>query len=527
MLVFKDDVTAWNAVDVLVDGLLQHGHVINVAEGGLIIDFGCATQRAQFVEYGRIFNGQYKDNWKDDMLVLLPRTDGAWVWYPGQVVSLGDCDYDGAQCVEVQRPHGPVRELVHWPQLRAPPTKEDLEGMLRVAPGDFVIRSCPLPGAYWADGSQRLGELFKYRLKDEHAVVCKSLLSQTFLYLQCRTATPLDAESAKFEFDEARDDIDSGYLPQTGEWMRWQGAITTPKKKRKVSGQRQLRRLPLPPELLVEIFHSLDSIGRLRCRRVCHAWNTLLTTDTYFPDVRVSGGEAEYTDGEFEDDGLYWLISCLLKCLNSTTKVVVINQMIGEECTKSAGLIRHLLNGHRLAALVFYDCEFGEMCESMKQVTGDVVAMTHDFVAYERMVLKKCRVYDYILKGILVTQHSFGSQSSEAMRRELWQVVEKSLNLTQPLDRPAVAEWIADCIQNQRSEDIQRHLVNALNSYQRADPRSGTEYRGRKWTTATLADLDASKLTTLTAAALSESVRRNRNAGSGDFADSGSNESNE
>ncbi|XP_055353177.1 uncharacterized protein LOC129599065 [Paramacrobiotus metropolitanus] len=502
MLIFKEDVTAWNAVDVLVDGLLQHGRVVNVAEGGLIVDFGSAARRAEFVQYGNIFHAKCRDSWKDDVLVLLrSHPNDVWKWYPGKVVSLGDYDnYDGAECVDVQLPHGTVRELVREAQLRLPPTDKDLAGAEHVKPGDFIIRSCQLPGANW---SGMLGEIFKCQLNASiHNAVCTSLQAGSFLYLQRPTDRLLKTKDMKPLYDSAWKENDRGCSLSTQEWIRRHGTLSTPQEKR-TSGKG--RSLPLPVALLVEVFQSLDSIERIRCRRVCSLWNHLLTTETNFPDVRVDGRQASFYNAEFNGADVYWVVSCLLKCLNSAAKMTVIVQLKSADCARLAALIRHLLGEQRLPTLVFCECLFGESYdETMEQLANGVVVMAQSFVSYDRMVLKNCMVFDCVLLGILVTQHSFRIQSSEAMRMEVWDVVENGLNVR---DRQALVERIADGFKNKRNEQIDRNIVNALNYYQSVDPRPATEYRGRKWTAASISDLDVSKLTALTAVAFIQSMR--------------------
>ncbi|XP_055357247.1 uncharacterized protein LOC129602275 [Paramacrobiotus metropolitanus] len=154
-------VYAWNAVDVLVDGQLQHGDVINMTEGGLIIDFKCPTKRAQFVKYGLIFHCNNRQNfwpWGEQpaQVVLRRHSDGAWIWYPGALVSLGSFTSNNVELVDIQRPYGTVRELLPWQQVRLAPTNAVLEER-RVGQTDFVIRDCPMPGELWSEETPHSG----------------------------------------------------------------------------------------------------------------------------------------------------------------------------------------------------------------------------------------------------------------------------------------------------------------------------------------------------------------------------------
>ncbi|XP_055353209.1 uncharacterized protein LOC129599094 [Paramacrobiotus metropolitanus] len=195
---------AWNAVEVFVDGLLQLGRVINVVEKGLVIDFGCATQRSQFIEYRRIFHAckarsphpvntyqEYRE-YRNVQVLFRAGPDRPWAWYPGTAVSLGEQSYFGCvYIVEVKLPHGVVKELLPRNQVRRPPSDADLAAR-RVQDKDFVIRGCPLPAA-----PRELGDLLASNLPPMRRVLCTEVLNETLLYLQRR----LDREMQPQELD--------------------------------------------------------------------------------------------------------------------------------------------------------------------------------------------------------------------------------------------------------------------------------------------------------------------------------------
>ncbi|XP_055355900.1 uncharacterized protein LOC129601184 [Paramacrobiotus metropolitanus] len=184
---------AWNAVDVLVDGLLQHGDVIDVAKGGLIIDFRRAGHRAQFVKYGRIFRfSNSQEASATAVQVLLHRLpDGAWIWYPGTTVDMGDYHNEHLVCVQVPL-YGTIPELVPRDQVRPPPADGEWE-KFRVLEKDFVVRLGKLPDACGADGSQLAGEIFQRDLALWFDVWCISLsqCKRTLQYLQRQDASPV------------------------------------------------------------------------------------------------------------------------------------------------------------------------------------------------------------------------------------------------------------------------------------------------------------------------------------------------
>ncbi|XP_055349881.1 uncharacterized protein LOC129596578 [Paramacrobiotus metropolitanus] len=342
----EGSVHGWNAVDVRVDDHLQHGDVINVAPGGLIIDFRCAKQRALFVEFDRVYHSPHstQHSFQPEKQALLRRyPDGAWIWYTGRVVNMWRFSSDSAQLLDVELPAGAVRQVVHFHQVRTIPSEADWEE-LRVGNDDFVIRSCQLPAAFLAEGSELRRELFQCRLNYRYQVVCTSVLSQTVVYLQRQNKAPLTADQVDGIFKQVKKEErrrrprDTAHLQLV---LRQRADVAN--KPRKTSGGAGAASLPLPAELLVEIFQSLDSIGRVRCRRVCPLWNDILTTEAYFPDVRVSAGHPDYGVLTFAGPGIYWAGACLLRCVSSRTKMVIISSVGLYQCVELTALLGMLL----------------------------------------------------------------------------------------------------------------------------------------------------------------------------------------
>ncbi|XP_055354696.1 uncharacterized protein LOC129600256 [Paramacrobiotus metropolitanus] len=459
----KNSVHAWNGVDVLVQGQLQHGNVVNVADQGLIIDFQCATQRAQFIEYGRIFryNPPATSRPQDAIQALLPRhRDGAWIWYPARIIH-GVCKAfdDIMELVEVQGPHGVVRELLSWQQVRVTPTGVTLENW-RVKPNDFVVRSCPLSADYSSADLPLLGKTFDNELAGLKEVLYVTRVRQTFFYLQKEECPPLQAS-----------DVDNVLcMAQTMAINCGPEGV----KKRRVA-----ECLPLPAELLREIFKALDSIERIRCRRVCHLWNTILTTEADFPDVRVSCS-ADYGHALCAMIGMHWMVAGLLKCLTSATRVLVLRNLELDACVQLLAVVQYVLNGSRLPTLIFSNCHLGDTARSfVSRSVKDIAEMA---------------------AGVAV---NYGCER-ETLIMQLWDVFEKNLVLEKPLDRPALAEMIAalnPSAGRQEADDV-RDILYGLHAYQSADPRLTTLYRGREWTVQSIGEVDVDELTPLTVAFL-------------------------
>ncbi|XP_055330755.1 uncharacterized protein LOC129583074 [Paramacrobiotus metropolitanus] len=496
------DVLRWNAVDVRGDDeLLQHGDIINVVEGGLIIDFHCANQRARFIEYTRTFLCPFMprkiEAEKEDLQVVLRRyPDGAWIWYPARTPVHGRFKCADAELMEIQLTEGTVRQLVPVGQIRAAPSPTNLKWHC-VPKGAFVVRSCSLPAAYWLRGSQLLGEIFKRKLSQHYKVWCTSLLSQTVLYLQRATDSPLTSEQVESMYYDAKMAVAYGTsfdvkLLQ----LQWEREATKP---RKVSGNRN-RSLPLPVELLVEVFQSLDSIERIRCHRVCSLWDRILAIEANFPDVRVSIGHPDYGMLNWASRGIYGAALCLLKCLSRRTKMVII--MRCDDCFDSlAQLIASILAPDTVPTLVFYQCWWRDD-DSVGDIVNGIVEELVECSVCERFVWKDC-VIDTNFVAAHFSLYSSSVRQGDELKRLLWDSFEANNGCMMTLSSD-VTEWISDRITGERNEEMKDKMVEVLNSFQSEDPRPSTHYRGRTWTTATLRDLDPSKLTPLTAEALTK-----------------------
>ncbi|XP_055356590.1 uncharacterized protein LOC129601740 isoform X2 [Paramacrobiotus metropolitanus] len=464
----QHSVCAWNAVDVLIDGQLQHGRVINVAEKGLIIDFECPSRRSQLVKYGntRMFrcHKQYERPIEFAQVLLRRHPDGAWIWYWGKIVPVDSYSSADFEYLDVERPYGTVRELVPREQIRSPLSCA-IEAQLRVKAGDFVVRSSPLPFAYrsLSNDWHLLGQAVHGELARRHGLLF------TGVNTMCRSST----------FYTTQNEAGKSQPPLE-----------------------EVVKMRLPPVLLVKIFQSLDSIGRVRCRRVCQVWNTLLTTEAHFPDVRVCGNHAEYRD--FPRDGMYWVAACLLKCLSSATKLAVMSKLVMYDGRHLPATLNHILAPGRLPVLVFHDCDLGSTLSFFKRVavrTADLIVQC----SCDRVVWKKCRVPEESFVAF-VAQESIGVQSHHQMEAELWDVFERNLFCRQLCERQTLQDWITETFRNPAA-NYRQLILKVLNEYQSADPRESTHYRQREWTAANIADLDAGRLTAVTVAVLSKYFR--------------------
>ncbi|XP_055330417.1 uncharacterized protein LOC129582827 [Paramacrobiotus metropolitanus] len=490
MLVYGNDyaaVYAWNAVDVLVDGMLQHGRVINVVDKGLIVDFGCRTQRTQFIEYGRIFltiqPASCMETHPGDNVQVLMRAspDVPWKWFAGRRVPT-DCSFDSCYIVKVQLPHGVVQELLPWQQMRRPPSDTELASH-RVRAKEFEIRSCPLP-AVWSDASPALQSTCRWHLQRVRLVWCTKVLRSTLLYVQHPQNDPLQPQELEAVYKDAlKDHAESNILL---------GRVTIqPAKTKRMDSVSDEIRLSVPSELLVEIFLSLNSICRVRCRRICALWDHLLTTEAYFPDVRVSCRPEESPSSWMKHQ--FWMLSTLLHCVNRRTKMVILTQVDIDEGCAAVSIISHMID--RIGTLVFYQCCWPHWDFAVNKFLachGSIMRMCN---VAERAVLFRCSLVESCLTGVL---SCVSGKPGPQLEMQLWDLLEQNLVATEPFDRTVLAEWIAYCAQH----GLFLKLESALYNYQSADPRPSNNYRDFFWSASAISGLDVNTLTPLAAAGL-------------------------
>ncbi|XP_055352120.1 uncharacterized protein LOC129598307 [Paramacrobiotus metropolitanus] len=528
MLIYTDAVAVWNAVDVqLDDGPLQHGYVIGVVEQGLIVDLQCSRQRSQFVEYGRVFRyTEYErapvQRGTAKAQVLLRRqlkADAPWVWYAGRVVPHVGQYADGALLVQVQLPHGTVQELVPAWQVRAPPADADLS-QRRVKKDDFVVRCCPLPAAYWSAGMPQLEKIFNEEM-DESCRLFIARLHQTVLYLQkAYYRDQLDAEQLEKVCQMATAEGSSiASHSQLGPAQPVLAVTVSSGSKRRKVLDSSAGCLALPAVVLLEMFRALDSIERVRCRRVCGLWNDLLTTEAHFPEVRVSAEVDDYGDQEaFDEDSMYWALAGILKALSRRTKLLVITRRFLGSVEALFPAIKLQLNGGRLPLLVFYQCDFGSDRLSFLDVI-ELAAGVAVQCPCERLLWKDCYMYDGFLQAD-IAHHEFSVQSRDSqqtMELQLWGLFEANLVVEQPVDLPALQAVIAathppagtgQCQLSNRRVNILSQGLDAEDGYQAADPRPTTaHYRHWNWRSDTMAEVDVHQLNKLSAAFLAKVYR--------------------
>ncbi|XP_055353204.1 uncharacterized protein LOC129599088 [Paramacrobiotus metropolitanus] len=494
----RQSVYAWNTVDVLVDGLLQHGEVVDVAENGLIIDFGCEAHRAEFIEYGRIFHSQSPfdplDTTFDTRVQVLLRAcpDHLWKWYPGRVVPQlpsAETYLSSLSIVEVQLPHGVIQEVLPKDQIRRSPSEADLARRC-VGENDYIIRDCPLPAA-WSEEAPLLQELCKM---NSPSVRCTTVHDGMLYYVQRYSIQPalypLELGDLYLELKRqlAAGELSPGLVG---------GHLITVD-----TVSEALEQCFIPCELVVltEIIGLLDSVNRTRFRRTCALWNTIIT-DASLSDVLISGQKEDVWPTSRQKP-LFWILACVLHCVNNRTKKVALEHMSLTECDAAAEMIRYVLGGsNRVETLEFRRCALRHPEDwSLAATMGCLQRICG---VAQRACWIQCRIAEQRLTAVW-PQESVVCQPEEQLETQLWDLFEKLLVTRIPIHLTTLKAWVTRAAMH----PVFKRLARVLHEYQSVDPRSSTEYRGWQWTVPEMLHLEVAKLTSVTAAAVTDLLER-------------------
>ncbi|XP_055348460.1 uncharacterized protein LOC129595463 [Paramacrobiotus metropolitanus] len=541
----------WNSVDVLTEsGLFQHVEVIDVAENGLIVDFQSNEQRAQFVSYDKIFHAsiipnsvgaqrQYKLGyaelqWSPSAIanarvqVLWRSQPGAaWLWYPAWLLNRAFSFPFNDIClvwaaVEVEgRRHV---ELFSADQVRFPPSKKRLAERV-IHPGSFVSRECRLPVEFWPNTTHTAADNFSRHppFQDKHVRIL-SVLGETVKYLQRSDAEPITEEDVQKVYDATReffskqpglsnDEQDNPALQLS--------SVRKTTRKRKYSEEDAQPEvecvLPAATHLLLEIFHSLDSLTRIKLRRVSPLWNTVLTGADSAKTVRVSFVLNPFFPREAENfTQVFGAVAGLLKCTNASTERIILEDMWVDNFDGALMVIKYLLQNIRLKQLTFHNVVMDWDDRFDEDYAGSGVVAVEELEGggktfFRRLAktlnswapccdelrLRRC-TFTCIEKMNAVIQHATIKLDAADIEAQFWDLYEAHLS-RDGVNLEEMAEWIRT-----GSEELRNMVAQYLEDWQSYDPRSTTQYRGQEWTVDNLKDLDVSKLTTITLRALKE-----------------------
>ncbi|XP_055329819.1 uncharacterized protein LOC129582334 [Paramacrobiotus metropolitanus] len=528
----------WNAVDVEVDGRLQRGHVVGMEENGsvpprLIVDFWCPAQRSVVVEYGRIIHGRLDHDCIAsvaagmEVLVLLHDYPGRpWIWYPGTVLhSWTNGRLQVYAMVEVTRAEYRSAELVPCSQIRRSMTHEAFQRKL-VRPRDFVMGTCRVPEGYrteWARNPSTAESLLR-QVQNKFRVTFFSIRSRTMHYVR-RSGTAAVTDKAVAEaFELTRQKRGRRTVsPRNEHAMESAEATQTlpyepPTTKPPSVDDSQLA---LPLELLKEVFLSLDTVDRQRCRRTCQLWEALLTCADTCSDIRLTRREYGLfnpNNGLYQDHGYdYVVYACLFKHATAATRTIIHRVYskhvrygpthcdTREDLTEAHDAIvlavsildRAGLRIHRWIeygrSLVIPMRRYGGF--NWRRFCADLVGLNAQLASRcDRLIWAKYSLDcqnegEGVFMRVRIPWAVFPLNSID--EAQMWDVFEKHLCGESRFDAQCIARFIAGSSNSRaRAKEVKR----ILEVYQACDPRASAHYRGHKWTLSTVPAVDVRQL---------------------------------
>ncbi|XP_055339194.1 uncharacterized protein LOC129588825 isoform X2 [Paramacrobiotus metropolitanus] len=539
-------VYSWNSVDVEMDGLLQHGHIIGLenVEGNaprLIVDFGCPEQRAVPVDYGKIFDCSANHRTRENSLKynfkhLKDKLSGAlasandtndvdvevlirnhpshpWKWYLGELLMLGLHIKEWA-CVEVMLGCYRTRELLPQAQMRMPLAKAELRHR-QLSPGVFVMRLCGVPEEYFLLDSA-MQRQFLRELQEEHKLHIEYFCNSTIHYLQRTSARPVRYSTLKSMIDYYR------------------VSIRYPVKVLSIEAHSQNNQmdaecvnadspaLRLPPEILKDVLQSLATIDRQRCRRVCPLWEELLTASERGQDVHVQLAADHWIPH-------YSAYACLFKCITPVTRTICIRESVSETLRypqfedytvagQALGYIGKVVGtvGARIERVILSHRRLSNENAS-RTLPGYLSSLAATYLRHtvwcDRIIWTdyslsvSAPVYNihfHIPRAVFRLHHTDALQ--------IWDLFEEHCQQRKLVDMDRITQGTAYHTRSKFSECGQ--ITEILMAYQSSDPRPASSYFQWNWTLEDLDSLDIRKLNKICLCVLSGYVTEASNASS-------------
>ncbi|XP_055357610.1 uncharacterized protein LOC129602580 [Paramacrobiotus metropolitanus] len=508
-----DGVRTWNAVDVEVDGMLQHGYVIGLEDmlendstpPRLIVDFGCPSQQAVLVPYGKILDCSVSKFCNaregDDVEVLLHDGPGRpWKWYPGKMLIRGFQLLPWGALVELRRDGQVCRELLPRQQIRD--VSSEAVKPIPLPAGHFVVQTWGVPNGYWAL-EQSASAMLLRKVEREFSLRFVKVLSQEMHYVRRRQEAPFSTENVAASFERGRKN--HAYCHQLDERTE----ESEPKRKKPLTfGERGL---PLPLEVLKEVLRCLDTVDQQRCRRTCQLWETLLTSAELCQVLRVSRQQPRL-DRIKQWDCNYAMYCCIFKHITPTTHTLCIHdaepsylQHWNRSAADEVGaLLKKVLDdaGMRIERCIVHQrsirmqtsdphdqCSIGVLCAETALHLSQLVSCSDRVIwkDYSLALAEKRRV---TLMEFRIPSAVFTRGYVSAAR--IADLLEQHLRCDEP---PLSAERIGHCMASHIDSGTKAvKIMQILRDYQSCDPRPSAHYRGYEWSADNVADVDVGKL---------------------------------
>ncbi|XP_055346532.1 uncharacterized protein LOC129594009 [Paramacrobiotus metropolitanus] len=363
-----------NSVDVLgEDGVLRYGHVVDVADNGLVIDFHCADRRRELVHFNNVFLATSRPLSGKDLAKIYaaappgPRMDvrwrqspaDPWVWFPAELVNLTrgvqHVTYDVAvvrwwntvECTDVVP--------VQWLRRRVPSSDSSQDDVtmtgIRVPVNKWTFKKgrVQLPQRFASLTPAAAEQLVKelncrsrkyFWNKDYQPQLVVDVQDGHLVYLEQRPSEhTVDVDVCFDECWASFNRMDMGWrpkLPQHGrmEWSAMDGPGTTDESDITI----------LTTNVLLEIFSHRSTMIQTSLRKVCSAWNYILDLTTCVV-VRLHEDDKLWLQWNDERSD-HLLLTPIFKCLRASTKYIMVDcrrwRLEGDDFLKVFEMINHV-----------------------------------------------------------------------------------------------------------------------------------------------------------------------------------------
>ncbi|XP_055353859.1 uncharacterized protein LOC129599599 isoform X2 [Paramacrobiotus metropolitanus] len=406
------------------------------------------------------------------------------------------------------------RELLPQRQIRLLEGHSEQREILPA--GHFVINACNVPSGYWVMRPSAAALLCR-EIEETLELHFVNILSRTMYYLRRRQDIPFCDDKVEMEFEDRHESY-TNYRHNLLKIPAESDAEDEPKRKKPlgVGGGD----LVVPLDVLQEIFRSLDTVDRQRCRRTCSLWDALLTSAELCLDVHVKR-ELPSSPYQVQWTLNYAMYACIFKHITPATRTLSIRDMDeyrrysfdGERIEEPLTCIQKVLDaaGLRLGRLIIAQCslefpmsepygrwQFSALLGTNAARLSQLVSCC-DRVIWTTYTLKLVDKKRVPLINIHIPRTVFAAgRVSEAHIADLF---EQHLRWEGPaLDVQDIAHFVAN---RTDSEPKAKTVLQVLEDYQSCDPRPSAHYREYQWSVDNVAIVDVSQMNRFCLQALS------------------------
>ncbi|XP_055344583.1 uncharacterized protein LOC129592545 [Paramacrobiotus metropolitanus] len=391
------------------------------------------------------------------------------------------------------------RKLLPKQQLRRPLSGKRLRQRL-LRRGHFVTRTCSVPAECWPTMEPAARLRFRQRLELDKRLHVVNIIGPRIYYVQQTSVDWLTEEDTVRLMAQTMSSLTRQHQLINKEPLAVENEAARGSK-RKLQLDIEEEPLYLPPELLLEILRSLNTLSQQRCRRTCSLFDEILTLPEMRKEVCIS-----LDDSDAILEWNYAAYNCIFKLITPVTRAICIrDRRMGEHsyvsseiqtyAGKAARYIKMVLDDagiHIDRLIIFrssitvkmYDTKFSNYLDSIRDVYSDVVSCC------ERLVWKGAiwRHFSYHRPPVVQFRIPCASCSLQSFDvATLWDLFEQHVCSDKALEVEQIAQLTRNLIAGKSDADC-RKLIQNLCEYQIKDPR----IPGRDWIPAWTTDDEGS-----------------------------------